>query len=198
MGKRKKYKNSKAQKQVDEKPKSPVPEEKDVTPPQNSTTENKITPKEKDFSQEIDLHLVGMDKRVFDQILFENKVLKMENEDLKGQKNLLQNSLQNCQTLLVEKGQTTTKEIEQLQKENTLLKEENKKLLKEIGELKTKLENVEARLKTLEIDVHYKHKKALLGQLAFGTERLILEHIYGSPLDRSKCKLKLIDINEDN
>jgi hypothetical protein len=69
--------------------------------------------------------------------------------------------------------------------------------VEEIGDLKSKLDNVEQRLKTLESDMLCKHKKALLGQLAFCTERLILEHIYSSPLDRSKAKFKLIDINED-
>eukprot|EP01080_Neovahlkampfia_damariscottae_P010552 gene10552-3071_t len=47
-------------------------------------------------------------------------------------------------------------------------------------------------------DLTKAYKRSVLGQLAFGTERFILEHIYGVPLSREKSRYKLKDFDEDN
>ena len=43
---------------------------------------------------------IDMDKRLFDQLLQENKTLKIENDSSTKLRDALQNNLQNCQTLL--------------------------------------------------------------------------------------------------
>jgi hypothetical protein len=148
---------------------------------------------------------VDMDARILDQLVLENRTLKIENDSLTKLRDTLQNNLQNSQTLLLEKTQTTSKELELVKKENQLLKIENEKLLKEINQLKATIEKMENDMKVtmekiskMEVEQQKSHKKSLLGQLAFGTERLILEHVYGVPLDRIKSKYKLKDIDEDN
>lgn len=146
-----------------------------------------------------------MDARILDKLVLENRTLKIENDSLTKLRDTLQNNLQNSQTLLLEKTQTTSKELELVKKENQLLKIENEKLLNEINQLKTTIEKMENDMKVtmekiskMEAEQQKSHKKSLLGQFVFDTERLILEHVYGVPLGRIKSKYKLKDIDEDN
>jgi hypothetical protein len=81
----------------------------------------------------------------------------------------------------------------------------NEKLFEKINQLKMTLEQMGSDMKVtmekiskLEDEQEKHHKKSLLGQLAFGTERLILEHIYGVPLAREKSRYKFKDIDKDN
>jgi hypothetical protein len=73
------------------------------------------------------------------------------------------------------------------------------------ADLKETLEKMEADMKVIsekfskiEDEKQRAHKRSLLGQIALGTERLILEHIYGVPLSREKSRYNLKDIDEDN
>jgi regulator of replication initiation timing len=140
-----------------------------------------------------------MDARIFDQLILENRTLKLENDSLSKLRDTLQNNLQNCQELLMEKTQTTSKELEELKKENQFLKIENEKLKVTIEKMGINMKEMMEKISKVEDEQQKSHKKkSLLGQLAFGTERLILEQIYGIPLDRIKSKYKLKDIEGDN
>lgn len=166
--------------------------EKQVLVQQNLNIPNTLTKDQINSTVQL-IESVMMPKDEFEKILFMNSKLKMENQELQKEKAHLMNSLINCQSLLEQATKDSNLKIEKLQKENEKLQKENEILREEISSLKEELKELKDEMKIIKEREQYKHKAALLGQLALGTEKLLLKHVYGNS-DRSTLLKKYSDL----